>query len=85
MPFQNMRHQQGDIFFPVPERRNLKADDADPEVEIHSESSGPSLLPEVPVCGKNKAGLDTSHDRISNRTELALVDDSQKLSLEKQR
>jgi hypothetical protein len=76
-----MRCQKGNILFTVPEGWDLELDDTDPEVEIHPKPAGPDLRPEVPVCGEDEAGPDVLGDSIPNATELAFIDDSQKLGL----
>ena len=75
-------NQERDIVAPLPQRRQCYREDVKAVVEVLAERPFRDHLCEVAICGKNKADVDAPGFRATDRKKLALLDESQQLSLD---
>ena len=79
---QEARRQDGDVFFPLPQRRHVKSHRVDPEVEVLPEAPGADQFLEVTVCREYETDVDLSALPLAEPAYLLLLQDAQKGRLE---
>jgi hypothetical protein len=77
-------HQEGDVFAPVPEGRDVDGEDSEPVEEIFAEAALREGPGQVAIRGGEDPDVDLHGARAADALELTVLEDAKKLRLEVQ-
>jgi hypothetical protein len=78
-------YQEGNILWPLAQRRDRNRKDVQPVVKVGAELPGGHHLRQIPVGRRHQAHIDAPGARTTQTLELLLLQDSQQLGLQFER
>ena len=79
---QEVRHQQGDVFTPLPQRRQIDGDDLDPVVEILTHPAGRQKGFQIAVRGRDDPHINGHRPVVADFFDALLLQGPQQLHLD---